>query len=317
MYIEQAFKGQHDWWRYLVGLVIVFIFWQIIGVIPLMVGAFIEAGDLETFLKAGESSFMSLGMNSNLFLTLMIITFISGLIGLLIAIKFLHQQKFKEFTTTRKKVDWKRIWFAFLLVATVNIVFFGISYYMEPEIFTFNFKMIPFLILALISIFLLPLQTSFEEYLFRGYLMQGIGVLAKNKWLPLFITSITFGLLHSFNPEVEKLGYIMMVFYIGTGFLLGIMTLMDDGMELALGFHAANNMIAAMLVTTDWSAFQTNAIFLDTSEPSGGIDIVLPVIILYPVYLLIFAKKYKWTNWKGKLFGKVEDKDKIEVITNF
>ncbi|PKV51479.1 hypothetical protein ATE84_3564 [Aquimarina sp. MAR_2010_214] len=315
MYIAQALKIKHDWWRYLVGLVIIFIFWQFIGIIPLFIGAFINTGDLQTLVVAAESNFTSLDMNSNLFLTLVIISFISGLFGLFIAVKFLHKQKIKELTTTRKKIDWKRIWFTFFLVSSINVVFFLISYYTEPEIYKLNFEMIPFLILALISLLLLPLQTSFEEYLFRGYLMQGIGVLAKNKWLPLIITSVTFGLLHGLNPEVEKLGYIMMVFYIGTGLLLGIMTLMDDGMELALGFHAANNIIAAMLVTTDWSAFQTNAIFLDISEPSAGIDIVLPVIILYPIYLFILAKKYKWTGWKDKLFGSITPSTTSKELT--
>ena len=35
------------------------------------------------------------------------------------------------------------------------------------------------------------------------------------------------------------LGYKFIVQYITVGFILGIMTLMDDGLELALGFHAA------------------------------------------------------------------------------
>jgi hypothetical protein len=41
---------------------------------------------------------------------------------------------------------------------------------------------------------------------------------------------------------------------------------MDEGMELALGFHA-NNLVGALLVTSDWSAFQTHSIFKDISEP--------------------------------------------------
>ena len=35
---------------------------------------------------------------------------------------------------------------------------------------------------------------------------------------------------------------------------------MDDGLELAIGFHAANNLIAALLVTADWTVFQTESI---------------------------------------------------------
>ena len=82
----------------------------------------------------------------------------------------------------------------------------------------------------------------------RGYLMQGIGLMSGKRWVPLVTTSMIFGLLHFFNPEVEKLGYGIMVYYIGTGFFLGILTLMDEGLELAIGFHAANNLFTALLV---------------------------------------------------------------------
>jgi membrane protease YdiL (CAAX protease family) len=107
--------------------------------------------------------------------------------------------------------------------------------------------------------------------------------------------------MHIANPEVDKIGYIIMIYYIGTGFFLGILTLMDDGLELALGFHAANNLVGALLITADWTAFQTHSIFKDISEPTAGFDVLVPVFIMYPLLLFIFAKKYKWSNWKAKL----------------
>ena len=160
--------------------------------------------------------------------------------------------------------------------------------------------------MVLIGIILIPIQTSTEEFIFRGYLMQGFANLARNKWFPLLMTSIIFGGLHYFNPEVTKIGPVIMVYYVGTGLFLGIVTLMDEGMELALGFHAANNLIGALLITSDWSAFQTHSIFKDISEPSAGADIIVPVLIIYPILLLIFSKKYQWTNWKEKLTGKID-----------
>ena len=138
--------------------------------------------------------------------------------------------------------------------------------------------------------------------------MQGFANLAKNKWFPLLMTSLIFGGMHWFNPEVAKIGPIILVYYIGTGLFLGIITLMDEGMELALGFHAANNLIGALLVTSDWSAFQTHSIFKDISDPSAGLDVILPVVIIYPILLFIFSKKYNWTNWKEKLTGKIQVK---------
>jgi hypothetical protein len=78
---------------------------------------------------------------------------------------------------------------------------------------------------------------------------------------------------------------------------------MDDGTELAIGFHAANNMIASLLVTTDFTVFQTPSIFKDISEPSLNFEIFIPVFIVFPALLYFFSKRYKWNNWSDKLIG--------------
>jgi hypothetical protein len=127
----------------------------------------------------------------------------------------------------------------------------------------------------------------------------------KNRWAPLLMTSLIFGSLHMFNPEVEKLGYGIMVYYLGTGLFLGILSLMDEGIELAIGFHAANNLITALLVTSSWTAFQTESILIDISEPSLGAELILSLIVFYPFFLLIMNKKYGWSNWKMKLTGQL------------
>ena len=77
--------------------------------------------------------------------------------------------------------------------------------------------------------------------------------------------------------------------------------------KLAIGFHAANNLFTALLVTADWTAFQTHSVFKDMSDPTemGILEIILPVLIIFPILLLIFARKYKWTDWTDKLFGPV------------
>ena len=85
-------------------------------------------------------------------------------------------------------------------------------------------------------------------------------------------------------------------------------------MELSLGFHAGTNLIIALLVTADWTVFQTNSILLDLSDPGAGIEVVLPVFILYPLLLGIMAWKYKWTHWREKLFGKISPPDELISI---
>ncbi|MFD0964155.1 CPBP family intramembrane glutamic endopeptidase [Pseudofulvibacter geojedonensis] len=314
MYISQAYKGLHDGWRYVLGvLVSFFIGSQIIGALPLF-GAIAYKS-----VKDGKAPNIT-DLNSiftmfepNITLVLILFPFLVGLVLLLIWNKVIHKGTLTWLTTSRSKIDWKRIFFAFGLWGLITVVLTVVGYKMNPSGYVWNFDAQKFAILAIIAIVLVPIQTSFEEYLFRGYLMQGIGLASKNKWLPLVITSVVFGLMHIANPEVEKIGYIIMVYYIGTGFFLGILTLMDEGLELALGFHAANNLITALLVTANWTAFQTNSILKDMSEPAAGIDVLIPVFVVFPILLFIFAKKYKWTNWNEKLFGKIEEPNSLEI----
>jgi membrane protease YdiL (CAAX protease family) len=374
MYIAQAFKYAHEPWRYALGGLLIFLASQL-GAIPLLVLASFklmsQGGSLEDL--EDPNTIMTI-LDSNLTLFLMLLSFAIGLVVLVFIVRFLHKQPLISVTTSRSKTDWGRVWFGFGLIAVTTIVLTTIDYNQNPQDYVLQFDLIPFLILAVIAIVMVPLQTSFEEYLFRGYLMQGIGVSSVRKYfpviviysavallgylymvseftinpaiqfvivlaliglivllilskmiepitglagykklqqtfnsrfLPLVITSVIFGGLHFFNPEVAKIGNIIMLYYIGTGFLLGIMTLMDEGMELALGFHAGNNLVAALLVTADWTVFQTHSVLKDVSEPSAGFDVLLPVLVVYPVFLLIMAWRYKWTNWKEKLFGRI------------
>ncbi len=303
MFIAQAAKPENPFWKYILGFVIVIIA-MFMGQIPLAIAIAVKAmvsGEPMPVTEEGMMRYLDL----NLGLFLLLLSFAIGLLGLYIVIRTLHNGKFKDVITSRPKVDWNRFFYAFTIWGIFSAGSTVLFYFLEPENYVVQFNLVPFLVLSAVAIIMIPLQTSFEELVFRGYLMQGIGVAAKNRWVPLMVTSVLFGVLHLANPEVDKMGPIISLYYIGTGFLLGIITLMDEGTELSLGFHAANNLIAALLVTADWTAFQTNSVFKDISEPTASWDIFIPLVVIYPILLFIFAKKYKWHSWKEKLTGKV------------
>ena len=166
MYIAQAYKFKHDVWRYVVGTIIIFLIgWQLIGTIPLTIVSFLEAGSLPEFLSASESSFASLfPAKSNLYLLLILLTFIGGFIALIFVIKYIHKQTLTQLTTSRKKIDWGRFFFGFGLIATLSIVTTVLDFYSNPENYVVQFELIPFLIMLVIVVTLIPIQTSFEEY---------------------------------------------------------------------------------------------------------------------------------------------------------
>jgi len=300
-YIQQAFKGENKVWMFVITTLLV-------------AGVFI--GNLIFFIFFGDGidiaeeqkKLMEFIPSKNFWLAMNLLPF-AFLLGLLfLLVKFLHQRSILSLSTARPKIDWRRVTFSFMVIFIITIVTFGIGYALDPSLIELQFDPVKFAILLIISLILFPLQIGLEEYLFRGYMMQHIGAFAKNRWMPLLITSVLFGVFHGANPEVAEMGWIVMIFYIGTGLLLGIMTLMDDGLELALGFHFGNNLLAAILITYNWSALQTDAIFIHTAEKATNSlgEIIMPVFIIYPIILLILARKYKWNDWKGKLFGTIE-----------
>lgn len=298
-YIQQPFLSKDPFWKYLLGSLVIIIF-NLIGQLPLSFFLMQES----TPGSVSDPMELLRGLDKNLQLFLLLIPFIVGFLGLWLVIVKLHERTFNQLTTAREKVDCRRVLFTFSVWSLLTALLVGLDYSLNPESFTLNFDATKFGILFLIAVALIPIQTSLEEFIFRGYLMQGFAGLFKNAWGPLLMTSVIFGLLHLFNPEVEKLGYGILAYYIGTGFFLGIMTLMDEGIELALGFHAANNLITALLVTSSWTAFQTESILIDHSEPSLGVELLLSLVLFYPLFLILLAKRYKWTHWRSKLLAR-------------
>ena len=283
---------------YLLGSFVVIIF-NFIGQFPLTY-YIIESNKFD--LSSSDPLELLRKIESNLQLLLILIPFLFSFIGFWLIIKKLHNSSLVRIATIRKKIDFNRIIFSFVLWGALVIFMVLLDYSIYPDDYKWNFKLKEFLIMLPIAFLLIPIQTSLEEFIFRGYLMEGFASLLKNSWMPLIFTSLIFGLLHIYNPEVDKLGYSILIYYIGTGLFLGVLSIMDQGIELSIGFHAANNLVTALLVTSTWTVFQTESILIDVSEPSLFFETVFSLLILYPLFLIVMSKKYNWNNWKEKIF---------------
>jgi membrane protease YdiL (CAAX protease family) len=142
----------------------------------------------------------------------------------------------------------------------------------------------------------MPLQTGLEEIVFRGYLLQGMSQVFKNGIVPLLITSILFGTAHISNPEVKEYGFVTMLsYYIGFALFLGVLTLLDEGIELAFGIHFANNIVSGILVTEAHSVIKPYSIF-ETKVNDPKAEIIL-WFCMTAVTFTIFYLKYRWKNF--------------------
>ena len=296
MFIEQAYKGNTSLFRYLL-IPVGFMGFMALNYVALLTS---EADTKELMTQMIDQ------LGANTVLVINLLPLVLGFFFMLFWYKFILKLPLKSAISSRSRVDIKRIFFSFLLWGLLVGGLSFIEILSTPENYVWNFDKQKFMTFALIAVLLIPLQTSFEELLFRGHMIQGIGIHTKSRAAALMITSILFGLMHIANPEVEELGYGILTYYIGTGFLFGIITLMDEGLELVLGFHAANNLIGALLVSAEWTAFRVDSLYIDISKPEFNFTMWIPLLVIYPLILLILAKKYKWSDWNYRLFGKVK-----------
>ncbi len=84
------------------------------------------------------------------------------------------------------------------------------------------------------------------------------------------MTSLLFALMHGLNPEVKEYGFLnMMPQYILFGLIFGTITILDDGVEAAMGAHTANNVFLCIMVTNKSSALQTAAYYKQAASIPG------------------------------------------------
>ena len=299
MFLWDKSYNLKNFWYYILGSFIIILF-STLGQIPLMFF-------LPSEIPSPGSNPMEIlkGIPSNLRLFLLLISFAITVPGIWLTVTKLHDLPFISVLTGRKQIDFERILYSFMIWGTAISSLVFIDYSLNPDDYQVNFKINEFIILFIIAISLIPIQISVEEIVFRGYLMQGFGNWFNSRFIALFLSSTVFGLLHFSNPEIDALGNKFIVQYISAGFILGIIALMDDGLELSIGLHAAQNLIGVLLLTADWTVLQTESILKYTADPEIRTVDLLISLSLYLIILIVFARKYSWTNWKEKLFSKI------------
>lgn len=296
-FLANARQGKNQWYYYIFTLLTVFFAWQVIGVLPLAAYTFIHTPQLAGELLQAEhpnvlQNALNAAMQTNTGLALTLLAFGFGLAALLFCIQRIHDKKITATVTGRPRIDTGRILFGAGIWTLLSIASFTLQLlFAEPTDLIFQFEPLNFFILLLISLTLLPVQTSFEELLFRGYLMQWFAYLLKRRWAAIVLTGVLFGLMHCANPETGMGFWIVMPQYILMGLLLSYIAVQDNGMELALGLHAANNILAAITVTSDKSALQTHALFRMLNPGTSHTE-TLMMLVLAILFIWICNRKY-------------------------
>ncbi|HEX2920274.1 MAG TPA: CPBP family intramembrane glutamic endopeptidase [Bacteroidales bacterium] len=298
-HLELAFTGKNNFWRYLVMIAAVFIASNTVGAIPLLIfGALTLADNPDAINKLAEnpSDMSALTQDPYSGLLSLLFPFIAGLIAFIILVKPINNRSFRMTVTGSPRIRWNHYFVSFVVWTFLSFLYLVMYMRVDPSNFFLNNASITLLYIAFMAVALIPFQAAFEEVLFRGYLMQGFATIVGNRWFPLIMTSVLFGLLHGINPEVKEYGFFtMMPQYILFGLIFGVATLLDDGAEIAMGAHAANNIFLVIMVTQKSSALPTPALYeqLNINPWTEFTGLLLTGL----VFILIMKVIFKWPKF--------------------
>ena len=294
-FLDNSSIGRNNWWIWVVFTIIFVVVWQVIGSLPLVglcgILNVVKVGtytcNFETLVIAGNSKAPNFLM--------MHITFIVGAASFYIFLNLLHGKKLLQVLTERVRFDYKRCSFAltmFFLLGGISLTANLMSGSSDLKI---RGEVPDLLVIGIMALVLVPIQAGLEEAFFRGYLMQGFSLLIKSRLTILIVTSSIFASLHLMNPEPWSYGilpYVISVFLVGL--FMGLITLVDGGVELAVGVHIANNLWVHLIVGLEKSVIPSSSLFIADQKNLEILSTVVPSLIQYGILTGIFALKYKW-----------------------
>ena len=98
---------------------------------------------------------------------------------------------------------------------------------------------------------LLIIQSSSEELIFRGYLLQEFAVRFKSRWIWILVPSIIFGFLHYDPMRMGSNAVLAVVVTIFFGIIATDVTVRTGNLGAAIGLHFMNNFQALLLLSLD------------------------------------------------------------------
>lgn len=189
---------------------------------------------LNTLIPATQSGLPSL-------ITLYL-SFFFLILGVFIITRYFFKIPFRTFLFECKRPDFRKFVIYFSWYFSALILYLLVDIGVHPQAFTLHFNPLPWLGVLIVTAPLILLQSAAEEILFRGYMFRMFRSLRGGAFWSIFLTSLTFALIHGFNPEMLSYGIFGPLYYLLGAFFLGIVAYHTNGLAAPIGIHFATNL---------------------------------------------------------------------------
>jgi len=291
-FLDNVYQGKNNWWRYLLTILATWGIQAFVTVIVILIFFILllasNPRSIDVFMDPDAL------MNNGLFiLTLAAIAFPISFLVFYIFVRFIHRRRFISLVTTKSKINWKRILKGSIIWLAILGIFTVMSFLIDPASYKVTFNLRTFGMLLILSLIAFPIQASFEEVFFRGYLMQGFRLLSKKPIVPLIATSIVFGAGHSLNGTAMTFSTFIVLDAVIMGLMLGIITLGEGSIETATGIHIMNNFYVALMVNDPEAGLgNLPSVLANSSDPLGTLNFTI-IAALITITIVFWNKKDK------------------------
>lgn len=269
-YLDFAARGKNSWPRYAGAIALALILTLVITV-ALTTTAFmlqwVDPGALADPLNAAPDVFFAVIGAS---FAIMLVSFAA-------AIMLVHK---KRLTDVVGAWDWRAFALGFAVWFALASVFCALTYAMAPSAFVLNPSPAGFSLVAL-GLAAFGVQTFAEEFVFRGYLNQGLLLATRNEMAAALISGALFGVMHIPNGWPQAFGAA------GMGVVFALIAMRTGSIAIPYGIHLANNLFASLVVVSANDILSNSpGVFLQDAPDMIWWDISTTFVALAVVFYL-------------------------------
>ena len=265
-FLELAARGRNSWWRYLLTAPAAIILWAI-TIAVIFAGMLVTRHD-----PTGLASQLTAPTHIQVFFGGTAVLFGLLLVAFALCIRLLHHKRFGDITGAW---DWRltfrgaAVWLAVCILAAL------VDYLIEPGGFHVSVSATT-LTLVIWAAPCLAIQTFTEEFIFRGYVTQGLCLATQRPLVAALISGLLFAVLHIPN------GWPVAASAAAFGLVTSLIAIRTGGISFTYGMHLVNNTFGALVVVSANDVFKGSPALITQATPNlMWFDAIVPFLAMF------------------------------------
>ena len=275
--------------RWSIGTFLILISWLIIG--ALLTGFAANLFNIDIAALAGENPSLLASYQPWQAATTILVSFVPLLLMPLILQRLLLKGGYRQLFTRSNQSFGREVRIGAMVMASILLITAVPDMALNSSAYEWTFNLNSFLPYLLVAAILIPMQTTAEEVFYRGWVQQRLENGRRSIWFVSIANGFLFALPHLANPEVNGELFLAILGYGSSGFMFAWVTMRDQSIGIAVGAHAANNILAGLFVTSEDSSLPAASLW--TTPAVSWLPSTIISLLMIPLFIWLTGKYNK------------------------